>query len=44
MRHDTGAWLRRAGWFMLFWCVGVLALGAVAAILRAAMRAAGLST
>lgn len=28
-------WLRRAGWFVLLWLAGVLAVGAVAFLLRA---------
>jgi hypothetical protein len=28
-------WLRRAGWFILLWLAGVLAVGAVAFALRA---------
>lgn len=35
--------LRRVLWFVLLWVGGVLALGAVAWLLRVAMRAAGMS-
>jgi len=36
-------WLRRLGWLALIWTAGVAALGAVAWLLRLAMRAAGLA-
>ncbi|MGO9359812.1 MAG: DUF2474 domain-containing protein [Xanthobacteraceae bacterium] len=42
----TGAgrkpWLRRVGWLILIWSLSVAALGAVAALFRLLMHAAGL--
>jgi hypothetical protein len=35
-------WLRRLAWMAALWLGGVAALGAVAWVLRVAMRAAGL--
>jgi hypothetical protein len=35
-------WLRRFGWLIAIWAGGVLALGAVAALIRVLMTAAGL--
>ncbi|GGY86972.1 DUF2474 domain-containing protein [Pseudoduganella plicata] len=35
-------WLRRLGWLVVLWAVGVAALGVVALALRLAMQAAGL--
>jgi hypothetical protein len=35
-------WLRRLGWMALLWAGSVAALGAVALVLRLAMRAAGM--
>ena len=37
-------WLRRVGWLLALWAGGVAALGAVAFLLKLAMRAAGLTT
>lgn len=36
-------WLRRLGWLVLIWSASVLALGAVALLVRVAMQAAGLA-
>jgi hypothetical protein len=38
----TRLWLRRFGWLIAIWAGGVLALGAVAALIRLLMEAAGL--
>jgi hypothetical protein len=35
-------WLRRLGWLAALWLGGVLALGAVALVLRVLMHAAGM--
>jgi hypothetical protein len=43
MKARAMVWLRRIGWLALLWCGGVLGLGAVAALLRWSMRAAGLT-
>jgi hypothetical protein len=37
-------WWKRLGWLLLIWALSVAALGAVALLLRAAMRAAGLTS
>jgi len=37
------SWLRRVGWFVLLWAVSVLALGAVAVLIRILMTAAGMT-
>jgi hypothetical protein len=37
-----GMWLRRVGWLVALWLGGVLALGAVALMLRLCMHAAGM--
>lgn len=31
-------WPRRIGWFVLLWAAGVLAVGAVAGVIRLALR------
>jgi len=36
-------WLSRVGWLILIWTTSVLALGAVALILRAIMSAVGMT-
>jgi hypothetical protein len=36
-------WLRRVGWLVLIWAASVMALGAVAGLLRAMMNLAGLT-
>jgi hypothetical protein len=28
------SWVRRLGWFLALWCAGVLAVGAVALLIR----------
>jgi hypothetical protein len=38
----TRLWLRRLGWLVAIWAAGVLALGAVATLIRLLMTAAGL--
>jgi hypothetical protein len=38
----TRLWLRRFGWLIAIWAAGVLALGAVAALIRLLMAAAGM--
>lgn len=40
-RHS---WLNRIGWLLLLWLAGVVALAAVALLLRGLMLAAGLKT
>jgi Protein of unknown function (DUF2474) len=35
--------LKRIGWLLLLWALGVLSLGAVAIVLRLVMNAAGLT-
>jgi hypothetical protein len=35
-------WLRRVGWLIVIWAGAVLALGAVATLIRLLMQAAGL--
>jgi hypothetical protein len=40
----TRLWLKRVGWLIAIWAGGVLALGAVAALIRVLMAAAGLRT
>ena len=37
-------WAKRFGWLALLWLGGVLAVGAIALIIRAGMTAAGLSS
>jgi hypothetical protein len=41
-RARTRLWLRRFGWLIAIWAGGVLALGAVATLIRWFMEAAGL--
>ena len=36
-------WVHRIGWFILIWTVSVLALAAVATLLRAVMKLGGLT-
>jgi hypothetical protein len=36
-------WIRRVGWLVLFWTLGVLAVGSTAYVLKFFMRMAGLS-
>ncbi|MBX6320100.1 DUF2474 family protein [Pigmentiphaga sp.] len=43
MNHGPGAWRRRLAWLVLLWAGGVAALAALAALLKLAMRAAGLA-
>lgn len=38
------SWLARVGWFVLIWAASVLALGAIAALMRLVMHLAGAST
>jgi hypothetical protein len=38
----TRLWLRRVGWLVAIWAAGVLALAAVATLIRLLMAAAGL--
>jgi hypothetical protein len=42
-RSNSTNWLSRVGWLILIWATSVLALGAVALILRAIMSAAGMT-
>lgn len=44
MAPRTRQWLRRFGWLIAIWAGGVLALGALAALIRVLMTAAGLRT
>ncbi|HVL08208.1 MAG TPA: DUF2474 domain-containing protein [Burkholderiaceae bacterium] len=37
-------WLRRIGWLVVFWALGVVAVGMTAYVLKFFMRMAGLST
>ncbi len=37
-------WARRVGWLVVFWILGVAAVGAAALVLKLFMRAAGLTT
>ena len=37
-----GLWLKRLGWLLLFWVLGVAALGLVALSLKTVMRMVGL--
>lgn len=37
------SWAKRIGWLIVFWIMGVAALGVVAALLRLLMNAAGLT-
>lgn len=37
-------WLRRIGWLLVFWALGVVAVGMTAYVLKFFMRMAGLST
>lgn len=40
---DRPSWLRRIGWLVLIWTLSVLALAAVAAVIRVIMTAVGLT-
>lgn len=43
---DDGArvsWMKRIGWLIVFWILGVAVLGVVAGLLRLLMNAAGLT-
>jgi hypothetical protein len=42
-RSYSRNWLSRVGWLILIWATSVLALGAVALILRAVISAAGMT-
>jgi len=42
-RSNSRNWLSRVGWLILIWATSVLALGAVALILRTIMSAAGMT-
>jgi hypothetical protein len=42
-RSYSRNWLSRVGWLILIWATSVLALAAVALILRAIMSAAGMT-
>jgi hypothetical protein len=37
-------WARRVGWLALIWAASVLALGAIALLIRLGMNAAGMSS
>ena len=37
-------WLRRIGWLVVFWALGVVAVGMTAYVLKYFMRMAGLTT
>ena len=43
MTASAQVWLRRLGWLVLIWVAGVVALGVVASLFRAAMTLAGLT-
>jgi hypothetical protein len=42
-RSNSRNWLSRVGWLILIWATSVLALGAVALILRVVMSASGMT-
>lgn len=44
MRTRARLWLRRFGWLLAIWAGGVLALAALATLIRLLMTAAGLRT
>ncbi|MEB2320576.1 MAG: DUF2474 domain-containing protein [Pseudomonadota bacterium] len=44
-REDSArvSWMKRIGWLIVFWILGVAVLGVVAGLLRLLMNAAGLT-
>jgi len=42
-RAERPSWTRRVGWLVLIWTLSVLALGAVAGLMRLLMSSAGLT-